>query len=235
MGRIAGYRHILQGLFSKEESATRNTLVELSTAFADAQNQPLIPHPEAINDNHGEYSLYAASKELGIGEMNHMFLRLVDSQGRVVTDIHGLRLPSHDDTPLEAIIEPLDFEYFSKMISHKDILLWTGSAEEAGIKMQQAMALTERVNQKRYPYNLFVQSCNTLFHSYIDTLDLQMPKHLPLWFPGMHQKFEDDIEAVRAMHFENGAEWMDRLNASLEPYSATITQSLAGLRHHAPA
>ena len=229
---VQGYLKIADGLFSPTESKTRDILVSLTDDFTRTQTQ--IP-PEPAAPSNDTYSIFAGSKALGLLGMHHMFVRLEDSDRKVLADIHGIRLPNGSKTaPLEAMLEPGDFEYFSKMQGGANIPVWHGNAADAGIKMQRAVQLIERTNAEHYPYHLLSESCNTLFRSILDVMDVPMPKHLPFWQPGIQNEFKSDVAAVRALPVADGASWIAQFKSGLNDERTKIDTSLAAL-HHAPS
>lgn len=188
--------------FLVSNSEPRKILIDLSQSFTAAAQGIT---PEAIcalksktANSNLPYSIYACSKNLEIAGSTHTFLRLVNPQGEIECDIHGVKQPKDENgrTPLAAIIEPKDFEHFDHLSDNEAVLVWQGSAQEAGHKMRMAMALVERLNETKRPYQLLSQNCNTLLHSLLSVMDLKLPD-MPRWAPGLHRVLHEDVSYVK--------------------------------------
>lgn len=219
---LRGYWKTAQHLFSKDESATRRKLLALTEDFLDAQDTAS-ESPPATNDK--PYSIYAMNRAMGLAGIQHTYLRFVDGNGHVICDIHGLREVKDGEGYLKGLIEPTDFEYFSKLEETGKKLLWQGSADEAGIKMHRAFEIVDELNEKNLPYNLLFQSCNSLFHRLIDELGLAMPE-LPWWTPGIRSDIDDLSEDTHSL--QNGGAWMARVQNALTAERAAVARTLSG-------
>jgi hypothetical protein len=219
---LRGYWKTAQHLFSKDESATRKKLLALTEDFLDAQDTAPETTPPA---NDKPYSIYAMNRALGFAGIQHSYMRFVDGDGRVICDIHGLREVEDGEGYLKGLIEPTDFEYFSKLEATGEKLLWQGSASDAGIKMHRAFEIVDELNEKDLPYNLLFQSCNSLFHRLIDELDLDMPE-LPWWTPGISSDVDDISQDTHPLI--NGGAWMAQAQTALTAERAAIAHTIAG-------
>lgn len=200
--------------FVVSNSEQRKTLLDLSQAFTTAAHnlKPDDIFRPPSNDNNQElYSIYACSKNLDLAGSTHTFLRLVNPNGDIECDIHGVKQPRDAEgrTPLSAIIEPKEFEHFDHLSDNQAALLWKGTAQQAGEKMRLAMALVERVNETKPSYKLFSRNCNTLLNSLANVMDLKMPQ-MPNWAPGISNLLSPEIEHVKR---DAQAQGQDKPNA----------------------
>lgn len=238
MVNLKKYWSALQS-FVVSNSEQRKTLLDLSQAFTTAAHHL---KPDDIcrlpsNDNHEKlYAIYACSKNLDLAGSTHTFLRFVNPDGQIECDIHGVKQPrdANGRTPLSAIIEPKEFEHFDHLSDNQAMLLWKGTAQQAGEKMRTAMALVERVNETKPPYKLFSRNCNTLLNSLATVMELKMPDVMPGWAPGITNLLRDEIEHVKrgsqGAHHPCGDEnWLTLFLNKLDDKRQSIIQTFGSL------
>ena len=116
--------------FIVSNSEPRRILVDLTKAFASATRN-IAPSPicdiKPQNDNTSRlYSIYAGSKNVGIVNSTHTYLRFVNPDGNIECDIHGVKEATgkRGSAPLAAIVEPKDFEHFNHLSKNDSVLVW---------------------------------------------------------------------------------------------------------------
>lgn len=223
--------------FIISNSEPRKILVDLTKAFTsvarDITPAPLCPVP-ANNNVPRLYSIYAGSKNIGIAGSTHTYLRFVNPDGQVECDIHGVKEATgkKGSAPLAIIVEPKDFEHFNHLTDNEAALVWQGTAEEAGHKMRMAIALVDRLNDVKRPYSLLSQNCNTLLHSLLDVMDLEVPA-MPRWAPGLRRILREDVEYVKTRpHNDHGCtdeNWLTQFIGHLDNERRKMVQKFGDL------
>lgn len=242
---VKGLRHYWSAWqnFIISNSEPRKILVNLTRDFTSAAKNigpsPLCRIP-ANDDKSQIYSIYACSKNIGILNSTHTYLRFVNPNGEVECDIHGVKEATgkKGSAPLAIIVEPKDFEHFTHLSDNDSVLVWQGSAEEAGHKMRLAMALVDRVNESKRPYHLLTQNCNTLLHSLLEVMDLKLPD-MPRWAPGLHRILHKDVQEVlknqHSNHECNDTNWLMQFIGKLESERQNMVKTFGDLSEAALA
>jgi hypothetical protein len=203
----------LRGKDSPRKQKHKETLLDLTAIFLKAA---LPPRPRDTDSprNENQYSIYLGNARLGILNTRHLFVRLVNGDGKTECEIHGTPIQINGFRRICAIIKPLSHRYFSQREEDRSTLLWTGSADDAGHKIRRAARLVALINENPQSYNPAFRNCNTILKSMLTVMELKAPSDPAGWTPGYGQyygalveKVRQDIAAQSGEH--DSAAWLD--------------------------
>lgn len=219
----------LRGNETPAKQEHKEALLDLTAIFLKAAlpPQPRIPDSPR-NENH--YSIYLGNMRLGILNSRHLYVRVVNAEGKTECEIHGTQLKINGASKICAVIEPLEHEYFSHLKQDSPTLIWSGNAEEAGHKIRRAARLVALINENPQSYNLVFRNCNTILKSMLKVMDLKEPAEPAGWTPGYRQYYGSLVEKIRqeipsqSSEQHDHASWLDHFLTEIRVAGETLKE-----------
>lgn len=206
----------------------REAAINLTREFTKAAQNLTDIQPVQKAENSETYRIYIGNKHIGMMNGRHLFLRVIDSEDKVLCDFHGVRHGAGDAAELVVMFEPHAYDYFDHLKSGSDHLIWEGDSARAGQLIRRATYLADMINQEPSTYALLSQNCNMVLQTMLRTMEIEGPQDPEGWTPGYEKFFDLGHRAREAadQHELHPAEWLSRFKNVVASFNGKFQDAI---------